>query len=94
MYLIAQQQYVKVERIVSSISQVDTEHQRTMYLFNEKLVTKHREFPIQDIHDLSYRPIGGEGGLLYVHTTNGVYAYTVKSSPLPFLNAFKKYVKK
>lgn len=94
MYLIAEQQYVKVERIVSSISQVDTEHQRTMYLFNEKLVTKHREFPIQDIIDMSYRSIGGKGGLLYVHTTNGVYSYTVKSSPLPFLNAFKKYVKK
>ncbi|AXI10851.1 hypothetical protein CUC15_18810 [Oceanobacillus zhaokaii] len=94
MYLIAEQQYVKVERIVSSISQIDTEHQRTMYLYNEKLVTKHREFPIQDVTDMSYRSIGGKGGLLYVHTTNGVYSYTVKTSPLPFLNAFKKYVKK
>ncbi|GAB3049590.1 hypothetical protein [Virgibacillus ainsalahensis] len=94
MQLIAEQPYIKIVREVSSVEQVDIEYQRTLYLYDEKVVTKHREFPIEDVSDMSYRFIGGEGGLLYLHTSNGVYSYTVKSSPDKFVEAFKLYVKK
>ncbi|RLL42710.1 hypothetical protein D8M04_14235 [Oceanobacillus piezotolerans] len=93
MYLIAKQPYVKVERIVRSIEQINIEHERTMYLYNEKIVTEHREFHIKDVMDMSYRIVGGKGGLLYLHTSNGVYSYTVKSSPNRFIEEFKNHIK-
>lgn len=94
MYLIAQQPYFKVERQVSRIEQIDTEHKRTIYLYNEKVVTEHREFRIQDVLDMSYRQVASKGGLLYLHTSQGVFSYTVKSSPEKFIQLFKEQIKK
>ncbi|WP_249869526.1 hypothetical protein [Oceanobacillus saliphilus] len=93
MNLIAEQPYIKIVREVSSIEQIDVEHKRKMYLYEEKIVTKHREFSIDDVLDVSYRFIGGDGGLLYLHTNYGVYSYIVKTSPEAFVEAFKEYRK-
>ncbi|RKQ33562.1 hypothetical protein [Oceanobacillus halophilus] len=92
MQIIAEQPYVKVERQVNSIEQVDIEHQRTLYLYHEKVVTEHREFPIKDIMDVSYRLIGDKGGLLYLHTSKGVYSYIVKTSPEEFVLKCKEHI--
>lgn len=86
---IARQQYVKVQREVDSIAQRDIEQERFIYLYPDSVVTKHRSFPIQDVLDMSYRKIAGEGGLLYLHTVGGVFSYTVKTSPANFVNAFR-----
>lgn len=91
MYLIDSQPYIKIQREVNSIEQIDTELNRTIYLYSEKVVTQNREFPIQDVLDMSYRAVGGDGGLLYLHTNKGVYTYTVKSSPQKFINTYKAY---
>lgn len=91
--LLAEQSYVKVIRTVDSLTQTNTEEQRMMYLYEDRLVTKHREFPIETIHDLSYRLLGTKGGLLYVHTNKGVYSFIVKSSPEQFIEVFKAYSK-
>lgn len=93
MRLIAEQPYIKVKREVSSIEQKEIEFRRTIYLYDEKVVTEHREFPIKDLLDMSYRLIGGTGGLLYLHTSKGVFSYTVKSSPEQFVKAYRDYVK-
>lgn len=89
MNLIAAQPYVKVQREVSSLEQKRVEHRRVIYLYEEKVVTQHREFPLSQVLDMTYRKIGGEGGLLYLHTSRGVYSYTVQSTPVPFIEAFK-----
>ncbi|MBP2078359.1 hypothetical protein [Oceanobacillus polygoni] len=93
MNLIAKQTYSKVIREVSSIEQRDTEQERTMYLYDDKVVTQYREFKIHDVLDISYRFIGDDGGLLYLHTNNGVYPYIVRSSPKAFVEAFKEFQK-
>lgn len=93
MYLIAEQPYIKVEREVNGLEKIETELNRTIYLYDEKVVTQHREFPIRDVMDISFRVIGGDGGLLYLHTSKGVFSYTVKSSPQPFIDAFKERIK-
>lgn len=93
MRLIAEQPYIKIKREVSSIEQKEIELKRTIYLYDEKVVTEHREFPIKDLMDMSYRLIGGTGGLLYLHTSKGVFSYTVKSSPEQFVKAYKDYIK-
>lgn len=91
MYLIAVQPYIKVKREVNSIAQRNIEDERNLYLYSDKIVTKHRTFEIQDVLDISYRTIGGEGGLLYLHTIGGLYSYTVKTSPQEFIDAFKEH---
>ncbi|UJL46295.1 hypothetical protein KFZ58_18405 [Virgibacillus sp. NKC19-16] len=94
MYLIAEQPYIKIEREVSSLEQRDIELNRTIYLYDEKVVTQHHEFPANEVFDMSYRFIGGEGGILYIHTSTGVFPYTVKSSPEAFVKAYKEHVKR
>jgi len=91
MQLIAEQSYIKVVREVTSIDQKNIEEQRIMCLYDEKIVTEHREFPLKDVLDISYRFIGTDGGLLYLHTTKGVFSYIVKTSPKPFVEAFKDF---
>src|SRR5690625_1132718 len=93
MQFIAKQPYVKVERKVSSIEQWDEEEQRMIYLYDEKVVTKRREFPIKDVLDVSYKEVAGEGGILYLLTLKGVFPYTVKTSPKSFIDAFNSEIK-
>lgn len=93
MSLIAQHPYVKVERTVTSIEQFEIEHNRIIYLYTDKVVTQNREFPIKIVMDFSYREIANQGGILYLHTLQGVYTYIVKSSPEAFITAYKAYLK-
>ena len=93
MSLIAQHPYIKTERKVTSIKQFEIEHDRIIYLYNDKVVTQNREFPIKDVMDFSYREIANQGGILYLHTLQGVYTYIVKSSPEAFITAYRAYFK-
>lgn len=93
MSLIAQHPYIKTERKVTSIEQFEIEHDRIIYLYNDKVVTQNREFPIKDVMDFSYREIANQGGILYLHTLQGVYTYIVKSSPEDFITAYRAYFK-
>lgn len=90
---IAVQSYFKVERKITSLEQLTVVEDRLMYLYKERIVTKHREFPILDVFDLSYKQIGGEGGLLYLHTRQGVFSYTIKDHPQFFIDTFKELVR-
>lgn len=87
---IAVQTYYKILREVTAIEQRTVEQERTMYLYEDRIVTSYREFPITQVFDLSYRKMGGgREGFLYLHTQHGVYAYTVKEDPTVFIKAFK-----
>jgi len=94
MQLIAVQPYIKVERQVTRTEQIDTKHERMIYLYNEKIMTKYREFSIDQVKDMSYRRITGNNGLLYLHTSHGVYSYTVNTSPEAFIQKFKETIQK
>lgn len=88
------QPYFKIEREVSSLEQKDLERQRHLYLYHDKVVTRHREFPMEQILDMSYREFGPSGGLLYLHTLKGVFSYNVKTSPQPFIESYKNHIGK
>lgn len=92
MDVIAKQPYVKMIRKVSSIEQVDIEHERTLLLFTDKIMTEHREFLLSDVFDLSFRKVGDKGGILFIHTNHSVYSYTVKSSPEAFIQTCKRHM--
>ncbi|WP_062350525.1 hypothetical protein [Bacillus kwashiorkori] len=88
---IAKQPYVKVTRKIDELDlkQKVVEEIRMMYLFLEKITTAYREFPIEAVYDMSFKPIGPVGGILYLHTNHNVYSYTVNESPKDFIDAFK-----
>lgn len=88
------QPYYKIQREVSSIEQKNVELERNIYLYHDKIVTQHREFPMNQILDMSYRKFGKSGGLLYLHTLRGVFSYHVKSSPQRFIDSYKEYIGK
>jgi len=94
MSYLAAQPYSKIIREVTSIEQKDTEEKRTLYLYPDKVVSQHRKFPIEDVIDMSYRSFGKNNGLLYVHTRSGLFTYTVTTSTVEFINAYKKLVGK
>ncbi|RAV22967.1 hypothetical protein [Paenibacillus contaminans] len=87
---IAIQPYYKVERVVTGLEQKTVVHDREMVLYPDKVVTKRREFLVADVFDMSYRKLGADGGILYLHTKQGVYAYNVKEEPSPFIEAYRR----
>ncbi|WP_028608663.1 hypothetical protein [Paenibacillus harenae] len=90
---IAVQSYYKVEREITGLEQKTVVQDRLMHLYEDKLVTRYREFPIGEVFDISYRPLGGSGeGLLYLHTKQGLFSYTVGKHPAPFIEAYKQLV--
>lgn len=89
MCLLAIQPYYKTLREVTSTEQIDIEYERHVYLYEDKVVTEHREFPIDHVIELSYKKTG-KIGLLYIHTTSGLYSYTVKTSTKKLIEAFEK----
>ncbi|WP_416149117.1 hypothetical protein ACM26V_23185 [Salipaludibacillus sp. HK11] len=95
MELLASHPYYKVQREINSIQQKNVEYERTLYLYEDKLITKHREFSSEAVFDMSYRELkSGEEGTLFVHTNQGVFTYIVKEDPTPFIKVFKELEKK
>jgi len=86
---IAIQHYYKVKREITNTEQKTVVDERMMYLYKEKIVTKYREFPIAEVFDVSYKPIGGAGGIFYLHTLQGVFSYMISSNPASFIEAYK-----
>ncbi|ULO05642.1 hypothetical protein H1230_21550 [Paenibacillus sp. 19GGS1-52] len=92
--VIAELPYYKVERAMTSFAQETLVHQRVMYLYETKIVSSYREFPILEVYDMSFRNIGEDHGILYLHTKQGVYPFTVKTVPTNFIQAFKELLHK
>ncbi|MCQ6557457.1 hypothetical protein [Paenibacillus mendelii] len=86
---IAVQPYYKVHREIIFNEQRTVLQDREMYLYPDKIVTRFRVFGIEQVFDLSYRRMGGQDGILYLHTNRGVYSYTVKEDPSGFIEIFK-----
>jgi hypothetical protein len=90
---IAVHPYYKVDREVTDSGQQVVNHDRIMYLYPTKVMSEYREFLIQDVFDMSYRRIGAEEGILYLHTRQGLFPYNVRTDPTGFIRAFKKLIK-
>ncbi|GGO02791.1 hypothetical protein [Saccharibacillus kuerlensis] len=86
---VASQPYYQVQREVSEGEQRRHISDRTIDLYHDRITTYSREFPLKHVFDMSYRRIGGEIGMLYLHTNLGVFSYTVNTDPGPFIDHFK-----
>lgn len=94
MSYIVKQAYNKVIREINSIELKKHTETRYLYLYEDKITTKYREFPLSEIMDLSFKNMQGGGGLLFLHTDHGVYSYHVVSSPAAFIEACKDLIGK
>lgn len=89
MEAIAVHPYYKVKRAIIDGELRIEQEERAIELYVEKVCTHARTFVLADVYDMSYRLVGSEGGILYLHTNIGVFPYTVKVDPAQFIEAFR-----
>lgn len=94
MTFIIKQSYRKVVREINSIEQKRTTETRYLTLYDDKITTKFREFPIQDVLDISFKKIQNNEGMLFLHTNHGVYSYHVPTNPVEFIEECKTSIKR
>jgi hypothetical protein len=82
--------YFIFERVVKNQHQTIIAHQHELRLFAAKITSRYREFPIGSVHDMSFRQVSGEDGMLYLHTDNGVYSFIVRTDPRRFMEAYRE----
>ncbi|QNR69429.1 hypothetical protein IAQ67_10645 [Paenibacillus peoriae] len=92
--IVSVQPYYKAERIVTPLKQETVIHRRVLHLYTTKIVSAYREFSLNEVYDISFKSIGQGHGVLYLHTKQGVFPYTVESDPKDFMIEFKKIVEK
>lgn len=90
--IIAIQPYYKVERVVTADTLETITHLRSLCLYPNRIVSAYREFRIEEIYDISFRDIGQGHGVLYLHTKQGVFPYTVESAAELFISEVKKLI--
>ncbi|MEN1968628.1 hypothetical protein WMZ97_11215 [Lentibacillus sp. N15] len=88
---IATQMYEIVERVVTGLEKKEYKRVESMHLYQDRIVTAKYDFPLHEILDISYRKMGDQGGLLYLHTNSGLYSYLVASSPMEFIRVYRGY---
>lgn len=86
---VASQAYYQVQREISEGQQRCSVSDRRIDLYHDRITTHRREFELGHVFDISYRRIGGGIGMLYLHTSIGVFSYTVNTDPMPFITCFK-----
>ncbi|UQZ32761.1 hypothetical protein C2I18_03830 [Paenibacillus sp. PK3_47] len=90
--IIATQPYYKIERVVSAGDLETIIHQRSLCLYPDRIVSAYREFIIEEIFDISFRDLGQGHGVLYLHTKQGVFPYTVEADAELFIAEVKKLI--
>ncbi|MEK8126463.1 hypothetical protein WMW72_00890 [Paenibacillus filicis] len=91
--VIAEHPYYKIERSLTSSGQTSLVDHRILCLYATKITTRYREFPLDEVYDMSYRRMGPDEGMLYLHTRQGVYPFQVNADPAAFIGAFKRLTK-
>lgn len=92
MEYVIKQAYMKVIREVSSIGKSERKEERWIYLYEDNIRTKYHTFPLENMLGITFKPMTGEGGILYLHTNHGVYSYQVLSSPQAFIKEVRLYL--
>lgn len=92
--VIAIQPYFKVERVVTADNQETVVHERSLCLYSTRIVSAYREFPIEEVFDISFRDLGQGQAVLYLHTKQGVFPYMIESVAEKFISEVKQLIHK
>ena len=88
--ILAHLPYLKVTRFIEENIQNQKEEEHMMKLSTNGIKTSFDNFSLEEILDISYRDFSQQMGLLYLHTTKGLYSYTIRINPQIFIMQFKK----
>ncbi|WP_017755274.1 hypothetical protein [Calidifontibacillus oryziterrae] len=89
MKIIHSQPYKTVNRRIEGDQQLFTQMNDQLDLYNDRISTKDKHFLLKDIFDISFKSFSSNEGLLYLHTNQGVYSFSVKENPSSFITSFK-----
>src|SRR5690625_3371760 len=90
--VIAKHSYFQVTREVKRLEKSVIKYQHELKLYQNKLTTRHREFSIEELLDVSPRQKGKEGGLILIHTTSGLFSYTVEEINENFIHSVNNLI--
>lgn len=89
MEIICSQAYIRVNREITNNQQHYVQIEEHLYLYGDMIKADNKNFLLQDIFDISYKSFSFNQGFLYLHTTQGVFSFSVQSNPAPFIASFK-----
>jgi transposase-like protein len=85
--------YLTVKRKIKNNEQVYEEKEELIQLFTDQIKTASDLFLIEDVLDISYRSFSNEKGLLYLHTTRGVFSFITIHQPIKLITIYKELKK-
>ncbi|WP_144511856.1 hypothetical protein [Bacillus sp. FJAT-22090] len=82
--------YIEIEREIDFYYQMKQNEMRFELQLNIEGITSARhQFELCNVHDLSHKPFSFGGGILYLHTNQGVFSYQIQDDPDSFMLAFQ-----
>jgi hypothetical protein len=88
--VIMTQQYFTVTRKIVDGTQVVLHEEQLLKMYEDKITTSASTFSFSDVHDISFRKLTKELGILYLHTNQGLFPYKVREEPRFFIETFYK----
>ncbi|WP_419959694.1 hypothetical protein [Psychrobacillus sp. BM2] len=82
--------YIEIERQIDFYFQMkQVEKQFELQLTMDGIISERHKFKLQHVHDVSHKPFSFGGGLLYLHTNQGVFPFQIQENPSNFIQGFK-----
>jgi hypothetical protein len=81
--------FVKVHRMIKNGQLMVWEERHTIKLTVQYVETPSHQFSLENVHDVSFKEFSTKEGILYLHTSQGVFPFQVKERPHWFINRFK-----
>ncbi|WP_413382259.1 hypothetical protein [Alkalihalobacillus sp. 1P02AB] len=88
---LAKQRCIQIKQEIGLIEKKIVETSFDLLINKDSIIAKNERFPIKSILDISYRLKEEKAiGYLYLHTTQGVRTFHIRSEPHLFIDVFKK----
>ena len=81
--------YNLVEKVTGWYAQTTNQTTHCFHLSVDTISTDKYNFPLEHVHDLSYKPFSTGAGLFYLHTNQGVFMFAVDADPTNFIELYK-----
>jgi hypothetical protein len=82
--------YIKVNRTIKNNSQIFSENEEFIKIYKDRVTTATEDFDLKDILDISFKYMSGTKGILYLHTTRGLYAFVTNIPPTRLIQIFRE----
>ncbi|MEK3890267.1 hypothetical protein [Bacillus sp. FSL K6-3431] len=86
--------YIKIRRTIELNQQKYIKTEYCISLYENKITTSSNQFKLESVFDVSYRPFSDKFGFLYLHTSQGVFAFEISSDPYYFMEKVRQLIKR